>query len=60
MELFKSPQRDLEKITKLDIMQKQLRDLRDDNIQISKDLKTIIKGVALLVSVPQEDEIEDV
>ncbi len=60
MKIFESPQKDLEKNLsfRLEIMQKQLRDLRDDNSLISKDLKTILKGVALLVAVPEKEELE--
>ncbi len=63
MKIFESPQRDLEKNLsfvdrKLDVIQKQLRDLRDDNVQMSKDIRTIVKAVALMVTAPEEEEIE--
>ncbi len=63
MKIFESPQRDLEKNlsvldNKLDVIQKQLRGLRDDNVQMSKDIRTIIKAVALMVTAPEEAEIE--
>ncbi len=41
---------------KLEIMQKQLRELRDDNQITHKDLNTIVKGLALLVSAPETEE----
>ncbi len=59
MHVFKSPLKDLEKEAnsiKLDVIQKQLRDLRDDNASLAKDLKTILKGVALMVSAPEPEE----
>ncbi len=62
--LFKSPESsDLKIFQNMDIMQKQLRDLRDDNIEIIKQIRTCVKGLALLVSAPEEDselpELED-
>ncbi len=55
---FSSPQKssDLENFSRtLDVIQKQLRELRDDNIKMNNDLRTIVKGVALLVSVPEPE-----
>ncbi len=63
MHVFKSPQKDLEKkayLTRLDVIQKQLRDLRDDNQIMNKKLDTIVKGMALMVSAPEPEEIEDI
>ncbi len=40
---------------KLELIQKELRHQRDEHAQITKDLSTIVKGIALLVSVPEED-----
>ena len=58
MKIFESPQKDLEKnlSLRLDVIQKQLRLLRDDNSQMSKDLSTIVKGIALLVAAPEVDD----
>ncbi len=56
--LFSSPPKlsDLQNFSnKLLVMQKQLRDLRDDNIRMSKDLRTCVKGLGLLVSTPEPD-----
>jgi len=56
--LFSSPPApsDLQNFSvKLDVIQKQLRDLRDDNIRMSKDLRSTVKGIALLVSTPEPD-----
>ncbi len=57
---FSSPSKtpDLQNFSKLEIIQKQLRDLRDDNIRMSNDIRTIVKGIALLVTVPEPEEIE--
>ncbi len=48
---------DLYKI--LQQVQAELRHARDDHIQMDKDLRTIVKGVALMISAPEE-ETEDV
>ncbi len=61
--IFKSSQdSDLQKLfIKLELIQKELRHARDDHVQMTKDLSTIVKGVALIVSVPEEElpELED-
>ncbi len=61
MKIFESPQRDLEKnlslfMKKLETIQKQLRDLRDDNSRMSLQLAQCVKGIALMVSAPENDE----
>lgn len=58
---FSSPPKstsDLENFSQLDHIQRQLRELRDDHAQMNKDLRTIVKAVALLVSAPEPEEIE--
>ena len=54
--IFKSSQdSDLQKFSlKLEIVQKQLRDLRDDNQIIQKDLKTCVKALAAIYSSPKD------
>ncbi len=39
----------------LERIQTQLRELRDDNVTMSKDLRTIVKGIALMVSAPEPE-----
>ncbi len=59
---FLSPQNssDLSEISnKLDRAQKQLRELRDDNSKMSRDLQIIVKGIALMVSAPENDSNEE-
>ncbi len=61
MKIFESPQKDLEKNfsyidEKLLIMQKQLRDLRDDNQEISKKLVQIARLVTASTTIEREDE----
>ncbi len=55
---FSSPPKDsdLQNFSKLEVIQKQLRDLRDDNIRMSNDLRTIVKGIALMVAAPEAEE----
>ncbi len=42
---------------KLDLIQKELRNARDDNARILKDLSTIVKGMAILVTQPEPEEV---
>ncbi len=58
--IFKSSNTsDLFKIFKtLDLIQTELRHQRDDHIEINKDLKTIVKGIALIISAPTEETEE--
>ncbi len=58
--IFKSSQdSDLLKILqKLDIIQSEQRHARYDLQVIQKDIKIILKGVALLVSVPEADPVD--
>ncbi len=56
--LFSSPPKspDLQNFSvKLEVIQKQLRDLRQDNIELNKNLRICVKGIALLVSTPEPD-----
>ncbi len=54
---FSSPPKspDLQIFSKLEVMQTQLRALREDNAQMSKDISTIVKGIALMVTAPTEE-----
>ncbi len=58
MKIFESPQKDLEKnlSSQLDIMQKQLRDLRDDNQYLKKQINICVKALAILVSSPEPED----
>jgi len=60
MHIFKSPQRDLEKLIsmKLEVIQTQIRALRDDNSAMHKDIRTIVKAIALIVTAPEPDDEE--
>ncbi len=61
MKIFESPQKDLEKnlshdiLLKLDIIQKEQRHARYDLQLGLKQLDTIKKGIAILVSTPEPD-----
>ncbi len=59
---FSSPPKspDLQSFSKLEIMQKQLRELRDDNQVILENLRICVKGIALLVSAPEPDDMTDI
>ncbi len=59
MKIFESPQRDLEKnFSKLETIQKQLRDLRDDNQIMNKKLDTCVKALAAIYSAPNSKDTE--
>ncbi len=59
--LFKSPvPSDLKIFQTFEIMQKQLRDLRDDNIQMMKQIRILVKGMAILVSSPEPEDSEEI
>ncbi len=55
---FSSPPKspDLQSFSKLDLIQKELRHARDDHAQMQKDLSTIVRGIALMVSAPTEED----
>ncbi len=63
--IFSSPPEDLQEFLKeIRIIQKQLIDLRVDHDQMNRKLTTLVKGVAILVSQPEEEipeyhELED-
>ncbi len=60
--LFSSPPKDsdLQNFSKLEIIQKQLRDLRDDNTLMREQLRICVKGIALLVSAPEDENNEGI
>ncbi len=59
---FSSPPKspDFQSFSVEDIIQKQLRDLRDDHIQINKQLRILVKGMAILVSSPEPEDSEEI
>ncbi len=57
---FSSPTPDLQSFSVDEIMQKQLRDLRDDNQEILKKLTILVKGMAILVSSPEPEDSEEI
>ncbi len=58
--LFKSPlPSDLKIFQTQEIMQKQLRDLRDDNIELIKQVRVCVKALAILVSSPEPEDSEE-
>ncbi len=62
MKIFESPQKDLEKNLSftLEVIQKQLRDLRDDNQQIVKQINICVKALAILVASPVPEDSEEI
>ncbi len=62
MKIFESPQRDLEKNLSLilDNIQKELRHNRDDISEIKKNINILVKGMAILVSSPEPEDLPDV
>ncbi len=57
---FSSPTPDLQSFSVDEIMQKQLRDLRDNNQEILKKLTILVKGMAILVSSPEPEDSEEI
>ncbi len=55
---FSSPPEDLQSFSRLDVIQKQLRDLRDDNQIMLKQIRILVKGLAILVSSPESEDLE--
>ncbi len=57
MKLFSSsPLEDLQKISLgIETIQKQCIDLRIDHDRMKRDIKTILKGVAMIYSAPNEE-----